>query len=429
MDMRGDRVNEPSAAGVELDLTDIAFGGAAIGRQDGEVVFVPYGLPGERVRVRPLRERRNYKEAELVEVLDAASGRLAPPCPYFGDCGGCQWQHADYSTQLAMKRKVVVDQLRRIGGFGGAEELVRSPLGMIEPWRYRNHVRFSLGRKYGDVGYTHRGTRRLLPIDYCLIAHPELNAVLESIQRRCIGLRAHQIAVRYGCNTGDLLISPRLPSVPELESGQTMLREQVLDRTFWISAASFFQVNTKREPRPIPPQLAVPWLGEREGSFSMADLLALIVLDRLNAGPDAVILDAYCGVGTFTALLAPHVQRVIGVEESPAAVADAKRNSADLDNVRYLAAKSEEAILELDEPHLDAVVVDPSRVGCAPALLEALLERRPRRLVYVSCDPATLARDLHHLCEGGYRIEQVEPLDLFPQTYHIESVTTLRRDD
>jgi 23S rRNA (uracil1939-C5)-methyltransferase len=418
-------VEESSEAGIELDLTDVAFGGSAIGRQEGEVVFVPYGLPGERVRVRALRERRNYKEAELLAVLDPAPGRVDPPCPYFGACGGCQWQHADYPTQLAMKRKVVVDQLRRIGGFASAEELVRPAIGMVDPWRYRNHVRFSLGRKYGDVGYTHRGTRRLLPLDFCLIAHPELNAVLAKIQRRCIGMRAHQVAVRYGCNTGDLLISPRLPSVPELETGQTELREQVLDRTFWISAASFFQVNTKREARPIPPQLAVPWLREREGSFSMADLLALTVLDRLEASPDAVVLDAYCGVGTFTALIAPHVQRVIGVEESPAAVADARRNSADLENVRYLTAKSEQAILDLDEPYLDAVVVDPSRVGCAPPLLEALLERRPHRVVYVSCDPATLARDLRHLCDGGYRIEQVEPLDLFPQTYHIESVTAL----
>ncbi len=414
---------EPS---LELDLTDIAFGGAAIGRQEGEVVFVPFGLPGERVRIRPQRQRRNFLEAELVDVLDPAPGRVDPPCPYFGACGGCQWQHATYELQLAMKRMVVVDQLRRIGGFAGAEDLVRPAMGMIDPWHYRNHVRFSLGRKYGDVGYTYRGTRRLLPIEQCPISHEKINEVLARIQRRCTGLRAHQIAVRYGCNTGDLLISPRLPSVPELETGQTELREQVLDRTFWISAASFFQVNTKREQRSLPSQLAVPWLDEREGAYSMADLLALTVLDRLEPDPDTTVLDAYCGVGTFAALIAPRVKRVVGVEESPAAVVDAKRNSADLENVEYLAAKSETAIVELDVPRLDAVVVDPSRVGCAPSLLEALLERRPRRVVYVSCDPATLARDLRILADGGYGVDQVEPLDLFPQTYHIETVTTLR---
>jgi 23S rRNA (uracil1939-C5)-methyltransferase len=409
----------------ELDLTDIAFGGSAIGRQDGEVVFVPFGLPGERVRIRPQRQRRNFMEAELVEVLDPAPGRVDPPCPYFGSCGGCQWQHATYELQLAMKRKVVVDQLRRIGGFGGAEELVRPAMGMIDPWQYRNHVRFSLGRKYGDVGYTFRGTRRLLPVAHCPISHEEINVVLAQIQRRCAGLRAHQVAVRYGCNTGDLLVSPRLPMVPEIESGQTELREQILDRTFGISTASFFQVNTKREQRPLPPQLAVPWLAEREGAYSMADLLALTVLDRLEPDPDTTVLDAYCGVGTFTALIAPRVKQVIGVEESPAAVADAKRNSAGLENATYVTAKSEVAITEIDAPRLDAVVVDPSRVGCAPSLLEALLARRPRRVVYVSCDPATLARDLRILADGGYGIDQVEPLDLFPQTYHIESVTAL----
>ncbi len=418
-------VQEPLDPTTELDLTDIAFGGSAIGRQEGEVVFVPFGLPDERVRVRAQRQRRNFVEAELVEVLDPAPGRVEPRCPYFGACGGCQWQHATYELQLAMKRKVVVDQLRRLGGFAGADELVRPAMGMIDPWGYRNHVRFSVGRKYGDAGYTYRGTRRLLPIAHCPISHEAINTVLAQIQRRCTGMRAHQIAVRYGCNTGDLLVSPRLPSVPEIESGQIELREQVLDRTFWVSGASFFQVNTKREQRTIPTQLAVPWLAEREGPYSMADLLALTVLDRLDPDPDTTVLDAYCGVGTFTALIAPRVKQVIGVEESPAAVADARRNSADLENATYVTAKSEAAITGLDVPRLDAVVVDPSRIGCAPSLLAALLERWPRRVVYVSCDPATLARDLRILVDGGYGIDQVEPLDLFPQTYHIESVTTL----
>lgn len=420
-------MEQPEAEAIELALTDIAFGGAAFGRRDGEVVFVPFGLPDERVRVHIQRERRGYIEAALIDVLDPAPGRVDPPCPYFGRCGGCQWQHADYSTQLAMKRKIVVDQLRRIGGFADAEALVRPPVGMVDPWGYRNHVRFTVGRKYGDVGYTYRGTHRLLPIDSCQIAHPAINQVLRTIQRRCAGIRAHQITVRYGCNTGDLLVSPRLPMVPELESGQTELREQVLDRTYWISAASFFQVNTKREPRSLPDRLAVPWIRERIGEYSMTDLLALTVLDRLEMDPESVVVDAYCGVGTFAVLIAPHVKEVIGIEESPAAVADARRNSADLSNVQYVTAKAEDAILELDVPRIDAVVLDPSRIGCAPPLVNALVERGPRRVIYVSCDPATLARDLRRLCDGGYRIEQVEPLDLFPQTYHVESVTTLTR--
>jgi 23S rRNA (uracil1939-C5)-methyltransferase len=298
-------------------------------------------------------------------------------------------------------------------------------MGMIEPWGYRNHVRFSLGRKYGDVGFTHRGTRRLLRVDACDIAHPAIVDVLHTVQRRCIGLKAHQIMVRYGANTGDLLINPALPSVPELETGQTELTEQLLDRTFTISTAAFFQVNTKRERRPVPESFAAS-ADPTDGMYSMADLLALCAIRRLEPQPDDVVVDAYCGVGTFSALLAPHVGQVLGVEESAAAVANARRNTPDLENVRFLAAKVEDALAEMTDPRPNAVIIDPSRVGCAPQVVEALIQAHPERLVYVSCDPATLARDLRILRDGGYAIQQVEPIDMFPQTYHIETVTTLR---
>jgi len=410
----------------EIELTDIAFGGNALGRNDGRVVFVPYALPGDRVRARVQQQRPDYAQAELVELLTPGPGRVEPKCSLFGVCGGCQWQHADYAVQLAMKRQIVVDQLRRIGGFQDAAELVRDPIGMMEPWGYRNHVRFSLGRKYGDVGFTHRGTRRLLRVDACDITHPAIIDVLQLVQRRCVGLRAHQIMVRYGCNTGDLLVNPSLPSVPELQTGQTTLTEELLDRRFTISTAAFFQVNTKRETRPIPESLRLPDEDATEGRYSMADILALFAIRRLDLQHDDVVVDAYCGVGSFTALIAPRVRQVLGIEESAAAVADAKRNTADLDNVRFLKAKTEEALGELTDPRPNALIIDPSRVGCAPQVVQALIDSHPERLVYVSCDPSTLARDLRLLRDGGYTIQQVEPIDMFPQTYHIETVTSLR---
>jgi 23S rRNA (uracil1939-C5)-methyltransferase len=420
-----DNREQPEAAVIEVDLDHVAHGGEIIGRIDGQVVFVPYALPGERARARVFTSKRDFARGELVEVLRPAPGRVEPRCPYFGTCGGCSWQHADYAVQLDLKRGVLVDQLRRIGGIADAEELVRLPIGMVDPWRYRNHVRFTLGRKYGDVGYTYRESHRLLRIDHCDIAHPAINEVLAVIQRRCAGLKAHQIAVRYGSNTGDLLVSPKLPMISELDTGQGVLTEQVLDRTFTISPASFFQVNTRRERRPLPDQISAPWLAaDREGLFSIADLLALVVLDRLEADEEDVALDAYCGVGTFAALIAPRVREVIGIDESKAAVANAARNTSELENARFIAAKTEVALLELDGK-IDAVVLDPARVGCAPAVVEALVERHPRRIVYVSCDPATLARDLRLLKDGGYAIDSIEPIDMFPQTYHIESVTTL----
>jgi 23S rRNA (uracil1939-C5)-methyltransferase len=160
--------------------------------------------------------------------------------------------------------------------------------------------------------------------------------------------------------------------------------------------------------------------------YSMADLLAICAIRRLEPQPEDVVVDAYCGVGTFSALLAPHVGQVLGVEESAAAIANARRNTPDLENVRFLAAKVEDALAEMTDPRPNAVIIDPSRVGCAPQVVEALIQAHPERLVYVSCDPATLARDLRILRDGGYTIQQVEPIDMFPQTYHIETITSLR---
>jgi 23S rRNA (uracil1939-C5)-methyltransferase len=421
--MQDNRV-EPEAPPIELELEEVAHGGEMIGRIDGQVVFVPYGLPGEVARARVVGAKRDFAKGELVEVLRPAPGRTVPRCPYFGSCGGCSWQHADYALQLELKRGVLIDQLSRIGRMEDAEELVRAPIGMVDPWEYRNHVRFTLGRKWGDVGYTYRESHRILRVDHCDISHPAINEVLSVIQRRCAGLRAHQIAVRYGSNTGDLLVSPSLPMVPELETGQASLTEQVLDRTFTVSPAAFFQVNTRRETRPLPEQIAAPWIEQRNGMYSIADLLALLVLDRLEAAPEDTVLDAYCGVGTFAALIAPRVGEVIGIDEAKAAIKNAAQNTSDLDNVRFIAARTEAALREIDGP-IDAVVLDPARVGCAPDVIAALLERHPRRIVYVSCDPATLARDLRLLRDGGYNIDSIEPIDMFPQTYHIESVTTL----
>jgi 23S rRNA (uracil1939-C5)-methyltransferase len=419
-----ERIEESAPTVVEVDLEHVAHGGELIGRIDGQVVFVPYGLPGERARAQLVASKRDYAKGELLEVLRPVPGRIVPRCPYFGSCGGCSWQHANYALQLELKRGVLVDQLSRTGRMEDAEELVREAIGMVDPWMYRNHVRFTLGRKYGDVGYTYRESHRILRVDHCDISHPAINEVLSVIQQRCAGLRAHQIAVRYGSNTGDLLVSPTLPMVPDLETGQASLTEQVLDRTFTISAAAFFQVNTRREMQTIPAQIAAPWLADRDGLYSIADLLALLSLDRLQAAPDDRVLDAYCGVGTFAALIAPRVREVVGIDESKAAVRDAEGNTSDLANVRFIVAKTEAALRELDGP-IDAVVLDPARVGCAPDVVATLLERHPRRIVYVSCDPATLARDLRLLRDGGYRIDSIEPIDMFPHTYHIESVTTL----
>jgi 23S rRNA (uracil1939-C5)-methyltransferase len=409
-----------------LTLTDFAYGGEALGRLDGRVVFVPYALPGETVRIDLVTEQRDYARGNLLEVLTPAPSRVDPPCPYYGQCGGCSLQHAEYSAQLAFKQRVVAEQLGRIGHFSAADSLVRPTIGMISPWEYRNHARFTVGRRQGELCFTRRGTRRLMRIERCLLMQPRINAAVEQIQDRLVGFRGHQVALRHGANTGDLLVNPALEAVPELPSGQTELEEQLFDRRFRIAAPAFFQVNTRRETRPLPIGLTAPPWPLPDDGLSMAEILALVVHDRLAPHGDELLLDAYCGVGTFAVLLARAVGRAIGIEESSAAVADARRNAAGLPNVEFILGKTEQILPTLaDRP--DAVVLDPARVGCQPEVLKALTQLGPTRLVYVSCDPATLARDLAILVEGGFTLHDVQPLDMFPQTYHIECVALLTR--
>jgi len=383
---------------VTLTLTDMAYEGHAIGRVDDQVVFVEYGIPGEEVVAEIYRRNADFANGRVVEVLKASPDRVQAPCEYYGLCGGCHWQHIAYPRQLELKRHVVQEQLRRIGKFEA--QPVNETVPAADPWGYRNHLRLSAGR-LGDIGFMRRGSHRFLKIETCLIAHPRINQTLALLQGNGAGL--HQVELRAGVNTGDLMVLPDMTArVPSAPPAQKTYREALLGREFQISAPSFFQSNT--------PQ---------------AERLAQLVREKLDPQPDELLLDAYAGVGTFAALFAPGVRAVIGIEESPAAVADAEVNVRDLPNVRNLTGKVENVLPELDETP-DAVILDPSRLGCHPDVIAAILRLAPRKLVYVSCDPSTLARDLRLLVDGGFDLLDVTPLDMFPQTYHIECVANLR---
>ena len=383
---------------VTLTLTDMAYEGHAIGRIGDEVVFVEYGLPGERVEAELFKRQGGVAFGRVVEVFEASPDRIEPQCAYFGTCGGCHWQHMTYERQLELKQHVVKEQLRRIGKFD--VQPVNTTVPAEDPWHYRNHVRLSAGR-HGDIGFVRRGSHRFLPIEHCLIAHPAINEIIEKLQGKAAGL--HQVELRVGANTGDLLVvqdmREREPSMPAPRKTYT---DALLDRVFQVSGPSFFQSNTRQ-----------------------AERLVELVRERLDLQGNELLLDAYAGVGTFAALFAPYAHEVIGIEESPAAVADARINLADLTNVRYLEGKVEDVLPGLDV-RPDAVILDPSRVGCHPDVIAAILRMAAPKLVYVSCDPATLARDLRMLVDGGYELLDVTPLDMFPQTYHIESVSNLR---
>jgi 23S rRNA (uracil1939-C5)-methyltransferase len=397
---REKRIDPPEE--VEVTLSDVAFQGGAVAQDNGRTLFLDYGLPGERVIAELDRERAGVFIGRVTEVLDPAVERVEPKCAYFGECGGCQWQHIDYSAQLEMKRRIVVEQLRRVGGFD--DPPVSPTVGAEDPWGYRNHVRFT-AKARGEIGFVRRGTHRFMRIDRCEIADPWINDLLPRLQGHGGGM--HQLAIRRGVNTGEVLIQPDISAIaPDIWAESKYYHEELLGHRFRVSSASFFQTNT--------PQ---------------AEKLIRLVQERLDPQPDETLADAYAGVGTFAVILASYVRRVIAIEESTAAVEDAAVNTAGSPNVEYQKGKVEDVLPTLDE-RIDCLILDPPRVGAHPGAIAAVLQARPARITYVSCDPSTLARDLQILADGDgatrYELVDVTPVDMFPQTYHIECVATLR---
>ena len=384
---------------VRLDLRAWGRLGEAMAVHEGREVFVFGGIPGETVVAEIVAVRRKYLAGQVTEVVEAAPERVSPPCAYFGACTGCQWQHIDYAAQLDAKRGLVRDAMERIGAFHNPP--VRTVLAAPEELGYRNHARFTVWCSTGELGFVHRERRRFVRIDRCMLMHDGVNELLGELQGKCGA--TSQLSIRASAATGDYLIQPTLDS-PEIgaASGQKTYLDSVAGRTFRVASPSFFQVNVQQAAR-----------------------LVELVRDALRLTGSETVLDAYAGVGVFAALLAGDAGRIIAVEESAAAIADAAVNLDGIHNVRIITGKVEEVLPGLDAAP-DAVVLDPSRAGCQPAALEALLAMAPGRIAYVSCNPETLARDLRTLCRG-YRVEWVQPVDMFPQTYHIECVAALAR--
>jgi 23S rRNA (uracil1939-C5)-methyltransferase len=392
----GKRIDPPER--VTVTLCDMAFEGGCVAREGDRTIFADYGIPGEEVIVELHTERAGVFMGRVVEVLKPSEHRVEAPCRYFGLCGGCNWQHISYPQQLILKEHIVREQLRRIGRLPDAP--VSATVGAENPWGYRNHIRFT-AKARGEIGFVQRGSHRFLRIDECLIADPWINAVLPKLQGHGGGL--HQVAIRRGVNTGDVLVQPDLSAIdPSLPAAGKYYEEELLGHRFRISGASFYQTNS--------PQ---------------AERLVTLARERLELRPDDTLVDAYAGVGTFAVILAPYVRRVIAIEESHSAVQDARVNIEGSANVEYHEGKVEQVLPEIGEP-VQALILDPPRQGCHPGAIEAVLGLRPERIVYVSCDPSTLARDLRVLVDDGYALRDVTPVDMFPQTYHIECVATLR---
>lgn len=400
-----------------VKLDKLTYGGDALGRlSDGRAVFVPFALTGETVSIRTIEEKPSHVRAELVEVLEPSPDRISPKCLHFGICGGCHYQHMPYSIQVDIKAAILRDQLLRIG------KISDPPLKQAVPctieWNYRNHVQFHLTRT-GKLGYVDVHGRNVFPISECHLPEPTLDSLWPRLEFDP-GLGLERASLRLGIDEQTMLVLESA-EVPELEleadlsvvhlsgtdtvvmAGDDYLSIKVNDRLFHVSAASFFQVNT-----------------------GMAEKMVAHLLEQLPVTPATTLLDVYCGVGLFSAFFAPRVGRVIGVEASPSACEDFTINLDDFDNVELYEAAAETVLPGLDvKPGV--VIVDPPRAGLEKRALDALMVLAPLRLAYVSCDPSTLARDAARLIAGGYRLVQVTPFDLFPQTYHIESISIFER--
>ncbi len=369
-----------------LRLDAMTYGGAALGRVEGKAIFVTGGLPGELVRVTVEEDRAHFARARLLEVIEPSPDRITPRCPHFGwdaaSCGGCHWQHIDYAAQLRFKTAIVREQLQRIGRI--PDPPVRDIIPSPAIWQYRNHAQFHVTPQ-GALGFQAARSHRVVPIDQCLIIEPSLQAWLQ--------------AQRQVDHSGERRRSACAPPM----SNRPTSNFHIKDVQFHVSPDSFFQVNT-----------------------SLIETLVDQVLAQLELSKTDTVLDAYCGVGLFSRFIAPQVTRVIGIESSISAQADFAINLAGYANVEFHLGRVEQ-ILPTITAQLDAALFDPPRAGCGPQVIDAVVAQQIDRVVLVACDPATLARDVRSLLDRQYTLIEVQPIDLFPHTYHIETIAVLQR--
>ena len=437
---------------VELTIDGLTGEGAGVGRAEGYAVFVPGALPGERVSAHVIKVTPSYGVAKVTEVLSPSKERVTPRCPAFGPCGGCTLQHLSYPAQLQGKKQQVIDALARLGGF--TDPPVEDVLGMEDPWRYRNKGSFPIGLAAGGAafGFFAPRSHRLVAFDDCPIQDERC---VDAARRVCAWANEHRVSVyNEESHTGSLRhVVVRATAAGEvmavvvtngplrkadaliaamegidslwhnensrdtnvifgpkftLLSGKPALTEIIGEHRFSVSPQSFLQVNAA--------QTAV---------------LYGAAVDLLSPRPEETVADLYCGIGTISLLLSEKCRRVIGVEQVSEAVEDARSNALlnGVTNASFLCGAAEALLPNLlaGSEGLDALVLDPPRKGCEPAVLAAIADAKLPRLVYVSCNPATLARDLAYLAERGYRLLRVQPVDMFPQTSHGECAALVER--
>ncbi|WP_280770327.1 23S rRNA (uracil(1939)-C(5))-methyltransferase RlmD [Salipaludibacillus daqingensis] len=443
---------------VDVTFEDITHDGAGVAKLGGYPLFVKGGLPGEKAEVKVVQVKKNYGFGRLMNVMKESNQRVDAPCPVFNRCGGCQLQHLSYEGQLEYKQKQVKETLARIGGLN--DVAVHPTLGMDDPWRYRNKSQVPVGEQGGNIvtGFYAERSHQIVDINSCIIQHEHNDKVVQLVKKlaKDYGIRGYDdrihkgtlrhVVVRHAKHTDELMVvlvtkGKELPNkknlvhamkeeLPNVKSiiqninpkrtnvifgersevlwGEEVIHDYIGDIKFAISARSFYQVN--------PVQTKVLY----EKALEYAQL----------TGKETVI-DAYCGIGTISLFLAEKAKHVYGVEIVPEAVSDAKRNAKlnHVTNADFVVGEAENVMpwWQAQGIEADVIVVDPPRKGCDEKLLETMATMKPDRIVYVSCNPATLARDLKYLEEHGYETKEVQPVDMFPQTTHVECCVLLEK--
>ena len=380
----------------DVEIERILPGGVGLAHAAGKTVFVSLAAPGDTVRVRVEREQGNVLFASVVEVLTPSPVRIEPPCPYFGRCGGCDFQQLTYEAQLTAKAEIITDCLQRIARLDHVPEIAVEP--SPKTWRYRVRATWQIDQEQQRIGYYERGSRRVCDVADCAVLMPELQKTLERV--RTTDWTDFPADLKHlDAVTGENGVSLS-PEFAEFRTNELTLR--VGDEVYSYNAESFFQINPA--------------------------LVGEMIAFALNDVRGASALDLYCGVGLFTLPLARRFEKVVGVESNSAAVRFARRNveHAQSANVRVVNANVSDWIRSSARA-VDFVLLDPPRAGAESVVIKGILNLRPERISYVSCDPATLARDLKKLIAGGYAIDAIRGFDLFPQTHHVETVVLLRR--
>ena len=379
-----------------VDVERILPGGMGLAHAAGKTVFVSLAAPGDRVRVRIDRQQGDLLFASIAEIITPSPSRIEPPCPYFGRCGGCDFQQLTYEAQLAAKAEIIRDCLHRIARLENIPEIVVT--GSPHEWRYRVRATWQIDQEQRQIGYYERGSRRVCDVADCAVLMPELQATLERVRSTEWNQFPRELQ-HLDAVTGENAVSLS-PPFAEFETKELSLT--VRGEVYQFNAEAFFQINRS--------------------------LLGPLIDFAIAEASGASVLDLYCGVGLFTLPLARQFQKVIAVESNPNAARFARRNlqRAALTNARVITATVTDWFRDAaTSGPVDFVLLDPPRAGAESAVIKGILDLNPKHISYVSCDPATLARDLKKLLAAGYTIQSLAAFDLFPQTHHVETVVRL----